>query len=448
MRITMLVLTALILPPTAQAQPGVPQNGFPNWHERMLLVLANRARAEPTAEARACAVSTARSPLDWHNALNRAARFHSANMARTGQFQHDSPCTLVSNISSLFPPNGTCDGSAACACAGGTVSCNPTCTSWSARLTLFASPGGARAENIAWGYSTPRSVHTAWMNSTGHCNNILGNYVVFGAGWDANRWTQDFSSSGSIGGPLVAGGHEPQFVGAVPTTVEFRVNYYDTRGAPHDAMLNVDGVCSPMARERGSTTNGTFLATQLLSGSTCRRYAFVFTDPAGATVRLPASGAYGVGASGCADWMPEAPTPCDSLATPTFSPSATPTRTPTPTPTATSTSEPTRTSTQTPTASPNATATSTPTWTPAATATPTASVTPTPSITATPVEPCTCYGDADRNGFVNFADFAAVRNRFGAATDPLTGVGDADCNGFVNFADYAAVQLHFGRNCP
>ncbi|HEY1711474.1 MAG TPA: CAP domain-containing protein [Solirubrobacteraceae bacterium] len=58
-------------------------------------------------------------------------------------------------------------------------------------------------ENIATGYATPSSVVTAWMASTGHCQNILNpiyRYVGTGVSDDsiagystlAGTWTQDF----------------------------------------------------------------------------------------------------------------------------------------------------------------------------------------------------------------------------------------------------------------
>jgi hypothetical protein len=77
--------------------------------------------------------------------------------------------------------------------------------------------------------------------------------------------------------------------------------------------------------------------------------------------------------------------------------------------------------------------------------------TPTPTVTptATPGGPvCTCLGDANKNGFINSSDFAAVQANFGRPADPVTGLGDADCNGFVNSSDFAAVQANFGRPCP
>jgi glucose/arabinose dehydrogenase len=104
-----------------------------------------------------------------------------------------------------------------------------------------------------------------------------------------------------------------------------------------------------------------------------------------------------------------------------------------PTPTPTSTTMPSQTATRTPTRTATETATATATFTP----------------TNTPTGPvCTCVGDADKNGFVNSSDFAAVQANFGRPADPVTGLGDADCNGFINSTDFAAVQGNFGGACP
>ena len=57
---------------------------------------------------------------------------------------------------------------------------------------------GAAAENIAWGYRTPKDVVNGWMNSSGHRKNILncantavGVGVAYTSG-GAPYWTQDF----------------------------------------------------------------------------------------------------------------------------------------------------------------------------------------------------------------------------------------------------------------
>ncbi|MFF5294046.1 CAP domain-containing protein [Paractinoplanes globisporus] len=60
---------------------------------------------------------------------------------------------------------------------------------------------GASAENIAWGYRTPKDVVTGWMNSSGHRANILNcGSVAVGVGLaytngGAAYWTQDFGRS-------------------------------------------------------------------------------------------------------------------------------------------------------------------------------------------------------------------------------------------------------------
>ena len=53
------------------------------------------------------------------------------------------------------------------------------------------------SENIAWGQSSPESVHAAWMSSFGHRANILGSYRRIGIGYvecgGSPYWTQDFT---------------------------------------------------------------------------------------------------------------------------------------------------------------------------------------------------------------------------------------------------------------
>lgn len=50
-------------------------------------------------------------------------------------------------------------------------------------------------ENIAKGYSTPKQVMDAWMNSTGHRENILSSsytHLIVGYDYDTNAWVQLF----------------------------------------------------------------------------------------------------------------------------------------------------------------------------------------------------------------------------------------------------------------
>ena len=49
----------------------------------------------------------------------------------------------------------------------------PNGSSWSTVLGQFGISYRVAGENIAYGYSSPSSVHNAWMNSSGHRANIL-----------------------------------------------------------------------------------------------------------------------------------------------------------------------------------------------------------------------------------------------------------------------------------
>jgi uncharacterized protein YkwD len=96
--------------------------------------------------------------------LVQAARAHSGDMVRAGFFDHTG-----SNGSNFV-----------------------------AREVAAGYPKkGASAENIAWGYRTPKEVVTGWMNSSGHRANILNcSSIAVGVGvvykGSAPYWTQDF----------------------------------------------------------------------------------------------------------------------------------------------------------------------------------------------------------------------------------------------------------------
>lgn len=329
---SLLVLSLVLAAPAAFAQRGVPQNGFPSWQERTVQVLVNRTRADPTIDPKACTGSTALKPLMWLYPINRSARFQSTNMQSSGQFMHNSPCVLASNLGSTYLPGTTCSGAVSCACSTGAVTCTAaqssagTCPagSWNTafeRMALFSLPSwNSLAENIAYssGYvMSPTQVHNGWMNSSGHCANVLGNFTHLGVGFygtaSTAHWTQNFLGQNGVNpaGTLVSGSHDPQFSGG---TVAFRVNYWHASAGPQEAKINIDGTCSTMTLERGTQANGTWLHSQALSGTSCRRYVFTFKDPGGATVTLPETGSYGVGGSvaSCPDWSATAPTACPS----------------------------------------------------------------------------------------------------------------------------------------
>lgn len=111
--------------------------------EREVLRLTNRERAAQGLPA-----------LSWDEDLADAARYHAADMALTGYFDHDSHDKNGDTL--VF-----------------------VCNTWD-RIRVFGSGGGA--ENIAAGQTTAASVVSSWMNSDGHRANILGGSTRLGVG--------------------------------------------------------------------------------------------------------------------------------------------------------------------------------------------------------------------------------------------------------------------------
>ena len=60
-------------------------------------------------------------------------------------------------------------------------------------MTSYGIQYSYAGENIAMGQKTPQDVMKAWMNSTGHRQNILSpNYTKIGVGFYNNEWVQEF----------------------------------------------------------------------------------------------------------------------------------------------------------------------------------------------------------------------------------------------------------------
>ncbi|MEV4344617.1 CAP domain-containing protein [Actinoplanes sp. NPDC049596] len=157
------VTAALIAVPTlfgapamaaAQAATPVKSTATTAAYEAEVVKLTNAQRT-----ARGCKA------LRTDARLTNAARAHSTDMVRSGNFSHtgsDGSNFVTREVRAGYPKNG------------------------------------ASAENIAWGYRTPQQVVTGWMNSPGHRKNILncastavGVGVAYTTG-GAPYWTQDF----------------------------------------------------------------------------------------------------------------------------------------------------------------------------------------------------------------------------------------------------------------
>ncbi len=147
-------------------------NDILNWnstwteYENQVLTLVNQKRA---AGATCGGVAKAPAPaLTYDERLRCAARVHSKDMG-------------VNNFMSHTGSNGS--------------------TPWQ-RMNNAGYQYTNAAENVAAGYGTPAQVVTGWMNSSGHCNNIMNpNLKHLGTGYYYNSaststykhyWTQDF----------------------------------------------------------------------------------------------------------------------------------------------------------------------------------------------------------------------------------------------------------------
>jgi uncharacterized protein YkwD len=118
-------------------------------------------------------------PLTMEPTLRCSARLHSKDMADQMYFAHDG-----------------LDGS------------NP-----GDRMTAAGYVGRTWGENIAKGQQTPEQVVQGWMDSDGHCSNIMnGGFNLIGVGYFAGMgtnprfnselyWTQNFGASGGSGRP-------------------------------------------------------------------------------------------------------------------------------------------------------------------------------------------------------------------------------------------------------
>jgi hypothetical protein len=291
----------------AQLRAGESINGFPSWSERVIHQWINRARVDPQAELAACSSCPDRGcygpmpPLYWGESLNRSARFHAAEQLKQQYFGHDSKCTLVPNINSLYPVG--CDGAASCACVGGARSCaNGGCTPWSARVALF---GAAPAAEIIAGTGDPNYAFYLWLyepssanacgytTENGHRWIMLSSSGGVGVGVSSAQSVADFGSGG-VPSKIASGSHYPQQAGSV----DLWANWYDSN-APRSANVVVDGRCTNMTLKRGTPRNGAWSATANAVGSGCHRYYFSFVDASGVEVTWPATGSLGIG---CADW--------------------------------------------------------------------------------------------------------------------------------------------------
>jgi uncharacterized protein YkwD len=99
--------------------------------------------------------------LQWNDKLAKAAYLHSADMNSKNYFSHTSQ-------------DGRSPGD---------------------RITAQGFKWSAYGENIARGQSSEAAVMNGWLNSEGHCKNIMnGRFKYVGVGMQNNYWTQVFGT--------------------------------------------------------------------------------------------------------------------------------------------------------------------------------------------------------------------------------------------------------------
>lgn len=323
---------------TLAQEIGEPETGggqlFPNWQERIVHVLTNRARSDPAKQMAECVSGaykacpwaegasgcySAKPPLVWDLQTARAARFHATYLSKAPcGLGHNTCCALKSDVDATG-----CDGDPSCACAAGTQSCDcasacGNATGFGTRLSRFGVSGSGE---IAHQYYTDAlDIFHGWIDedlspaSAGSCSMtgknghrwliLTSNGPRAGPGYfykagncNSPYWVEDFTSNAATPSRLPGGIHYPQS-GSTATDFRFWANYYHPGGGtPLQAQVVVDGACSAMTLEFGTAQNGTYrLDLKLPSG--CLSYYFLFVDSAGARHTFPTTGSLAVAVGG------------------------------------------------------------------------------------------------------------------------------------------------------
>jgi uncharacterized protein YkwD len=157
----------------------------PEWvqWEQEVLLLVNEARSAPRSCGSQGDFDAAGALLD-DPLLTCSSRLHSLDMFERDYFDHVNP-----------------DG-----------------VEPSERVTDAGYEWMATGENIAYGYDSPQSVVDGWLDSDGHCSNIMNDvFIDLGVGYypgnlterfssDRHYWTQNFGTERSAGGFGPGGG--------------------------------------------------------------------------------------------------------------------------------------------------------------------------------------------------------------------------------------------------
>lgn len=159
------ILTLLV---SCQKETVTPDPAKPPTTETALVYNINKAsllQLVNDVRQKGCTCGTMVMPpvavLTWNDQLAKAAYDHSKDMVVNNYFSHTGA-------------NGSNPGQ---------------------RITAAGYAWKTYGENIASGYTSEQQVFNAWINSEGHCKNIMGaNFKEMGAGRENNIWTQVFGA--------------------------------------------------------------------------------------------------------------------------------------------------------------------------------------------------------------------------------------------------------------
>ena len=272
-------------------------------------MMINEARTAPRVAMANCGAKCAEGltcykevlpPVYWDDGAYRAAQFYAQMMTKMNCMQHDTPCTLVSNIGSLFPDE--CDGSPSCACTEKKATCGEGNGKFSARIAFFTSSFESGAENLCGSgnincvsrlVNEDNSGSTAcaftWSGTKGNghrWNLFTESLKSVGVGADGII-VQDFGRSTSETNALTAGSNYTD-----NGQMWFKTHYYSsTTDVQEDrAFLNLDGECIPLEKTVGLSKKNEVLGTAVSDVSACTSYYFEVLNADGTDISYPTSG--------------------------------------------------------------------------------------------------------------------------------------------------------------
>ncbi|MCS0638090.1 CAP domain-containing protein [Streptomyces sp. LP05-1] len=180
--IAALVVTAVAVPSVAMAGYGPVGGKDGRAHAHRAAVAAQRVAAKKPA------TGAAARPAAGSTSAARVVELVNAERAKVGC----SPVKVNAKLTSAAQAHSQDQASHKNMSHTGSDGSNP-----GDRITRAGYRWQTYGENVAYGYQTPESVMTGWMNSPGHKRNILNcafKEIGVGLAQPGNYWTQNFAA--------------------------------------------------------------------------------------------------------------------------------------------------------------------------------------------------------------------------------------------------------------